>query len=138
MLEKLYTIQKETIIKAILITGALLFALVAFAPTQHVFANSHCGGLTGPALGACLTDPNPPGDAEGDLYGAIQTAIDIFSVVVGVIAVIMIIIGGLKYIMSSGDPSNITSAKNTILYAVIGLAIVALAQVIVLFVIDTV
>jgi hypothetical protein len=46
----------------------------------------------------------------------------------------MIIIGGLKYITSSGDSNNITSAKNTILYAIIGLVVVALAQFIVKFV----
>ena len=55
-------------------------------------------------------------------------------VIVGVVAVIMIIVGGLKYITSGGDSGNISGAKNTILYAVIGLIFVALAQVIVRFV----
>jgi hypothetical protein len=53
---------------------------------------------------------------------------------VGFVAVIMIIIGGLKYVTYSGDSSNINSAKNTILYAVVGLVVVALAQIIVKFV----
>ena len=64
----------------------------------------------------------------------ITLVINIFSIVVGVVAVIMIIIGGLKYITSSGDSNNVTSAKNTILYAVVGLVVVALAQFIVKFV----
>jgi len=64
----------------------------------------------------------------------ITTIINIFSVVVGVVAVIMIIVGGLKYITSGGDSGNITSAKNTILYAIVGLIVVALAQIIVRFV----
>jgi len=51
-----------------------------------------------------------------------------------VVAVIMIIIGGFRYITSGGNDTSITSAKNTILYAVIGLVIVALAQVLVHFV----
>jgi hypothetical protein len=55
--------------------------------------------------------------------------------VVGVVSVIMIIIGGFKYIISSGDSANVTSAKNTILYAIIGLVVVLLAQIIVRFVI---
>ena len=57
---------------------------------------------------------------------------------VGVIAVIMIIIGGLKYIISSGDSNNINSAKNTILYAIIGLVIVAFAQEVVRYVLTNV
>jgi uncharacterized membrane protein len=64
----------------------------------------------------------------------LRRIINIFSWIVGVIAVIMIIVGGLKYITSGGDSSNVSSAKNTILYALVGLVIVALAQFIVRFV----
>jgi hypothetical protein len=64
--------------------------------------------------------------------------INIFSVIVGIVAVIMIIWGGFKYITSGGDSGNITSAKNTIIYAIIGLIIVALAQFLVKFVLDKV
>jgi cytochrome bd-type quinol oxidase subunit 2 len=73
-------------------------------------------------------------EASDRVDGILKTVIDIFSLVVGVISVIMIIIGGLKYITSGGDSGNVTGAKNTILYAVIGLVVVALAQVIVKFV----
>ncbi len=61
--------------------------------------------------------------------------VNVLSVLVGVIAVVMVIIGGLKYIMSQGDSTQLNSAKNTILYAIIGLVIVVLAQIIVHFVI---
>ena len=60
--------------------------------------------------------------------------INIFSWIVGVVSVIMIIWGGFRYITSGGDQNGVTAAKNTILYAVVGLVIVALAQVIVQFV----
>ena len=73
-------------------------------------------------------------DAAGGVNDIITTVINIFSIVVGVVAVIMIIVGGLKYITSGGDSGNITGAKNTILYAVVGLVVVALAQIIVRFV----
>lgn len=72
--------------------------------------------------------------ATGKVQQIIRLIINIFSIIVGVVAVIMIIIGGLKYITSGGDSNNVTSAKNTILYAIIGLIIVALAQIIVRFV----
>lgn len=54
--------------------------------------------------------------------------------VVGSVAVIMIVIGGLKYVLSAGDSSAVSSAKNTILYAVIGIAIAVSAYAIVNFV----
>jgi hypothetical protein len=46
----------------------------------------------------------------------------------------MIIVGGFQYVMASGDPGNITNAKNTILYAIIGLLVAVLAQGIISFV----
>jgi hypothetical protein len=74
----------------------------------------------------------------GRIQSIVTTIVNIFSIVVGIIAVIMIIVGGFKYITSGGDSGNITSAKNTIVYAVIGLVIVALAQFIVQFVLTRV
>lgn len=55
---------------------------------------------------------------------------------VGVIAVIMLIWGGIKYATSSGDSNKVTSAKNTIMYAIIGLAVAVLAFAIVNFVVS--
>lgn len=66
--------------------------------------------------------------------GLIKTGLNILSVIIGVAAVIMIIIGGFKFVTSQGESANIASARNTILYAIIGLVVVALAQFIVFFV----
>ena len=54
----------------------------------------------------------------------------------GIVAVIMIIVGGLRYVLSAGDKSALVSAKNTIMYAVIGLAIALLSFAIVNYVIS--
>jgi hypothetical protein len=70
------------------------------------------------------------------INNTIALVVNLFSIGVGVVAVIMIIIGGFKYITSGGDSGNVSGAKNTILYAVIGLVVVALAQFIVRFVLD--
>lgn len=75
---------------------------------------------------------------SGRIQTIVTNIVNIFSIVVGIVAVIMIIVGGFKYITSGGDSGNITSAKNTIVYAVIGLVIVALAQFIVQFVLTRV
>ncbi len=54
--------------------------------------------------------------------------------VVGTVAVLMIIIGGLMYVLSAGDPSSTKKAKDTILYAIIGVVVAILAYAIVKFV----
>lgn len=58
--------------------------------------------------------------------------------VVGVISVIMLVWGGLRYILSGGDNKKVTDAKNTILYAIIGLIIAVLAFAIVNFVLNAI
>ncbi len=55
--------------------------------------------------------------------------------IVGIVAVIMLIVGGIKYVVSGGDAKKVTDAKNTVLYAIIGLIISFLAFAIVNFVI---
>ncbi len=82
--------------------------------------------------------PANTGAGTQRIQDIVTTIVNIFSVIVGIVAVIMIIYGGFKYITSGGDSGNITSAKNTIIYAVIGLVIVALAQFLVQFVLDKV
>jgi hypothetical protein len=84
------------------------------------------------SVGTCDTT-NDPTVRANDLISSI---VNIFSLVVGVVAVIMIIVGGFRYITSGGDSNNVTAAKNTILYAIIGLVIVALSQFIVRFVLN--
>lgn len=83
-------------------------------------------------------DPSGVGTGTTRIQDIVTTIINILSVIVGIVAVIMIIWGGFKYITSGGDSGNITGAKNTIIYAILGLVIVALAQFIVQFVLDQV
>lgn len=56
--------------------------------------------------------------------------------IVGIISVLMLVWGGLRYILSGGDSKKITDAKNTILYAIVGLIISVLAYAIVRFVLN--
>lgn len=68
--------------------------------------------------------------------GIITRIVKIFGQVIGFVAVLMIIIGGLKYIISQGDSNNVNAAKNTILYAVIGVVVAVMSQAIVVFVLN--
>ena len=66
----------------------------------------------------------------------IPRLINLMLFIVGILAVIMLIWGGIKYATSAGDSNKVTAAKNTILYAVIGLAVAVLAFAIVNFVVS--
>ena len=79
---------------------------------------------------------NQTASPETTLNSTVTHVVSVLTVVVGVIAVIMIIIAGLRYTDSAGNPEAAKEAKNTILYAVIGLVIVAMAQIIVHFVLN--
>lgn len=74
------------------------------------------------------------GKGESLSEGFVKPTINIILWVVGVAAVIVIVVAGLKYVTSSGNPSAVSSAKTTILYAVIGLVIAITAYAIVNFV----
>lgn len=86
--------------------------------------------------GSCIDDEDCQQDAGESVNNIVNTIINVFSLIVGIVSVIMIIIGGFQYITSGGDSGKVGNAKNTILYAIVGLVIVALAQVIVRFVLD--
>lgn len=76
-----------------------------------------------------------PSNLFGDT-GVFKQVTNTILYIVGIIAVIMLIIGGIKYVVSGGDAKKVTDAKNTVLYAIIGLVICFLAFAIVNFVIS--
>jgi len=84
---------------------------------------------TGVQGGANCAAPTSKG-ATQNLFGPdgiFVTVTNILIFIIGAIAVIMLIIGGIRYVLSQGDQSAITSAKNTILYAIIGIVVAMLA-----------
>jgi len=115
----------------------MLMPVALVAAPAYAQPNIDEGLCEGANLQVGATDCNVD-DPQGQVNNIITTVINIFSLVVGVVSVIMIIVGGLKYITSGGDSGNVTGAKNTILYAIVGLVVVALAQVVVRFVLTRV
>ena len=73
---------------------------------------------------------------DADLWGIVSTIINFILAIVGVIAVFMIIFGGIQYSTSAGDSGKVKKAKDTILYGIIGLVIALLAAAIVNFVLN--
>ena len=80
----------------------------------------------------------PAEEANANLMGTLNTIINVVLSVLGIVAVVVIIVGGFTYMTSNGDATKITKAKNTILYGVIGLVIALLAFAIVNFVLKSV
>ena len=79
-------------------------------------------------------------DQPMDLFGATGTFSTITNVllfIIGAIAVIMVVIGGLRYVISGGDSNQVAAAKNTILYAIVGIVVAILAYAAVNFVISS-
>ena len=76
-------------------------------------------------------------NTPGDLNSVISTVVDILLYVIGIISVIMLIVGGIRYTISNGAQDKITLAKNTIMYAIVGLVIAFLAYAIVHWVIGS-
>lgn len=122
-----------SLVPAVLVTSS---AYAAAAEIQ----DSTCAGasLDASKIGQKGTCNSSNANAANNVTKIVALAVNIFSWVIGVVAVFAIIYGGFRYITSGGESAGVTSAKNTILYAIIGLVIVALAQLIVRFVLSNV
>lgn len=127
---------KRIIISAMAALGLLIPAAVpAIASAQDVNQNLNCGAQLqfNTTNAECASDGE---DAGTQVDNIVTNIVNIVSLIVGIAAVMMIIIAGLRYITSGGDSGKIGGAKDTIIYAIIGLVVVALAQLIVRFVVD--
>ena len=114
-------------------------AVPASALTQQDINNNLCQGSNLDLSSTPATCTNTSlGDPEGGATALIKKIINILSVIIGAIAVVMIIIGGFRYITSAGSAEGTKGARQTIVYAIVGLIIVALAQIIVHFVLSNV
>lgn len=121
---------KRIIISMVLMTGlATLPGALAFSgATVAADAKTEiCNGING--------TPTCNASGANDPSKYIKNIINIILYVIGAIAVLMIVIGGLRYVISGGDSSQTKNAKDTILYAVIGLVIALMAYAIVNFVV---
>lgn len=105
----------------------------AYAAAGDPFDSSNskgqaCAGISGTQnAGACNTPSK-------SLETIIKNILNFLSAIIGIVAVIMVMVAGFKYITAGGDSGNVSSAKSTLTYAIVGLIIVAMAQFITQFV----
>lgn len=126
-------------LKLIILSFSSLFifaaplAIGATASAQVDITGNVCNGTKGNISGS-PDDSTCTGTGVSTFDKYVKFALNLLSIIVGIAAVIMIIVAGLRYVTSGGKEEGVKNAKNTILYAVIGLVVVALAQIIVHFV----
>jgi len=113
-----------------IVLATMLVFVAALFVSQNTFASSIIDGVN-----AAKGDGQPTVLFGSD--GIVTTATNILLFVVGALSVIMIIVGGLRYVVSGGNSTAVTAAKNTILYAIVGLVISFLAYAVINFVINT-
>ncbi len=136
MIKKLRALLVTISSSLVLLLPALVTPAVVHA--ANIEGGLNCGtNLQVPTDGVDSCPPPGPGTTT-TINNIITLVINVFSVVVGIIAVIMIIVGGIRFILSGGDSAATGSARNTVLYAIIGLIIVALAQILVRYVLGRV
>lgn len=115
---------------AVLISS--LFVLAAL-PTSYVLAQDS-GDAVCETLGQATGNNCESVDESGtSIKSVISGGLNLLTFFAGVATVVMVMIAGFKYLTSQGDASAVSSAKNTLLYALIGIVIVALSQTIIFF-----
>ena len=119
------------------ILAALATATLALGVGMPVFAEdlSISGGASaakGSDQSSCLFSNQEGCEGQTPIF---QTITNVLLFIIGAVSVVMLIIGGIRYTVSQGDSSAVTSAKNTILYSIVGLVVAILADAAVNFVI---
>ena len=110
---------------------AVSFAADPAVPAAPATCTVALGDKTAKSL--VLEGSSQAGDSCSDtgVTNIASLVVNTLSIIAGLAAVIVVLLAGFKYITAAGDSGKITSAKNTLVYAIIGLVIAALAQVIV-------
>jgi hypothetical protein len=127
----------STLIASIALLTTFAAPLATASPVAASNESALCEGSGGtwkadkdlPNGGACTS-----GAGGRTVAGTLQQLTDVLIFLLGGIAVIMIIIGGLRYVTSAGDQTALASAKNTVLYSLIGLIVAFMAYAVVKFI----
>lgn len=132
MIKKLTSLLAAFSILLVFLVPQTVVAVDVFQPTCSGGEFSHSDSTL------CKSNENQPstGNKIYGQNGVLTRVAKLMAVIVGIASVIMIIIGGFKYVTSSGDPSNVKSAKDTIIYALVGILIAVSTQSIVVFVLS--
>lgn len=133
-MKRIKQLMSAALVVPALVLGVGLFALPAPA---HATFDKGLGDGANSAQGK-----DQQGDAaslfgDGGQGGIFRTITNVLLFLIGAISVIMLIVGGIRYVVSGGDSTAVQNAKNTILYAIVGVVVAILAYAVVNFVIGS-
>ena len=120
----------KKISQIITVIALVLGVGVAFVPVS-VGAVNAINDVCKAAKAAGEPEPTVCQGKDDDTRTLVKTVINTLLYIIGILAVIMVVIGGFMYTLSTGDSANVTKAKNTIVYALVGLVVAFLAYAIV-------
>lgn len=133
-------------LKTLLLVSLLLIMPIGFASgvvSADTSLDRLCGGYdlndeNSQAPEICWENAVTTNESTGDnrLFTFLGEVVSILLYALGIVTVIAVIIGGVMYTTSTGDPQKTTRARNTIIYALIGLVVAVVSQLIILFVLD--
>ena len=121
-------------LKKLLIIFITSISVISFSSQVNAVSvlNTVCSSNNGaPASTVC--QDSKTGNTTNPIATTIKIAVNVLSIGIGIAAVVMIIISGLRMILGGSDPQTINSARNAIIYSLIGIFIVVSAQVILIF-----
>ncbi|NCU37967.1 hypothetical protein EOL96_02820 [Candidatus Saccharibacteria bacterium] len=119
--------KNRIIIAALTFVGVLAFVAVQPVLVTNAIDITDCPSQNPDHCGLVNDDK-----LSTQVLNLVRTAL----IILGGVSVIMIIIGGIKYTISSGDSATLTSAKNTIIYSIVGLIVAMSATAIITLVIN--
>jgi len=132
MIKKFFIIISLVFISTFMLSVTAKPIYAAFEP----FGDA-CQGVNDSSV--CNDQAKDQSTANNSIYGPngiLTKIVRLMAIAIGVVAVIVIMIAGIRFALSGGDATKVATAKSTILYAVVGLIVAALAQSIVIFVLD--
>jgi len=116
-----------------------VFNLTVLAGTVNPFSGVNCTNASSSAICQQVNNKSAKKQPTNVIYGSdgiINVAINLIALIAGIAAIVLIVIGGIKYTISRGNAEDIQGAKRTITYAVIGLVIIVIAKLIISYVIS--
>ncbi len=139
MLKRLSSMVAKYTLVVMLALGAVgaLSVPVSAGPATPAPVDCTTGGIGIKSGKDCAQGTGTRTNLFGGTNSLFQVVTNVLLFLIGAISVIMLIIGGFRYVLSGGDSTQVTNAKNTILYAVIGIIVALLAYAIVNFVVSS-
>lgn len=132
MIKKLKTYITTVFVALAMSLSGLAMPLISSTASASITTNvcKSSSTASGDSAGNCTSSTNST-QVSNSVAKIGKAVVNVFSAIIGAIAVIMLIYGGFRYITSGGATEKVGDAKKTIIFAIIGLIVVALAQVIV-------